>query len=583
MTSLSLARRDSGSGSPRIRLRPRSRNSRLDDTSKSYARRYRALIYCVCVLCVIGILRLASKSALKFTPAQEATSLSEQVFTRNTPLRNKLIKQQKQPIELDPVPILREPSGRPDEQFVAYLPHSVRRRAFNHAQRLFLLQGYHNQRISLENALVLAHMLNRTLLVPPVWLGLPIPFISFDKLYYRLVQAQKTGLMHCKSMPSNLPIPQECLGGYWDYTVVSWDFLVNLDDVAATQPVVNRWDMSYDWLERTFDLDRRRDIYFVNDERLYEYRFFDSEEDKEELGKFHHRINVDALAKAAQHHRILHLGTVFGSARIRLTKPENLRFRSLARQSMVFKNELLDDIVTTISGRLGGAERRYISVHLRVGDGIFQRNAKENADKLFAKVCKKLGFSSKAIQEMQDNRSSGYLAKREGEESALGKLALKSDYPTIHTRQDSPIHESLSCRGELHTAKSGLPLNTPLYLATDSKIPASDPALRVFYDHFPCIFTLGDFSNAHPTDINAEPMQKLQDVRLLRSKEDGVGFASFFYPILDAMIAARGQDMVGTVGVSDFRCAKPRSIALSSPPFRNLQWMCCMKCITDET
>ncbi|KAF9650006.1 hypothetical protein BDM02DRAFT_1688632 [Thelephora ganbajun] len=47
------------------------------------------------------------------------------------------------------------PQVQPGEKFLSYLPHS----------------GFHNQRIALENALVLARSLNQTLLVPPVRFG----------------------------------------------------------------------------------------------------------------------------------------------------------------------------------------------------------------------------------------------------------------------------------------------------------------------------------------------------------------------------------------------------------------------------
>jgi len=50
----------------------------------------------------------------------------------------------------------------PDGKFLSYLPHS----------------GFHNQRIALENALVLARLLNRTLLVPHKLHGLFMPTLG---------------------------------------------------------------------------------------------------------------------------------------------------------------------------------------------------------------------------------------------------------------------------------------------------------------------------------------------------------------------------------------------------------------------
>jgi len=67
-------------------------------------------------------------------------------------------------------------------RYLSYLPHS----------------GFHNQRIALENALTLAKVLNRTLLIPPCLLGTAIPWIEFDKLVLRLRTISSTsGLDHC--------------------------------------------------------------------------------------------------------------------------------------------------------------------------------------------------------------------------------------------------------------------------------------------------------------------------------------------------------------------------------------------------
>lgn len=53
-----------------------------------------------------------------------------------------------------------------EERFLGYLPHS----------------GFHNQRISLQNAMVLACYLNRTLLLPPILAGWPISGRPYDAL-----------------------------------------------------------------------------------------------------------------------------------------------------------------------------------------------------------------------------------------------------------------------------------------------------------------------------------------------------------------------------------------------------------------
>ncbi|GAA5834842.1 hypothetical protein JCM11251_002040 [Rhodosporidiobolus azoricus] len=54
----------------------------------------------------------------------------------------------------------------PDARYLGFLPHS----------------GYHNQRIALQNALLLGKLLNRTVLLPPVWIDWPVPTQYYSDL-----------------------------------------------------------------------------------------------------------------------------------------------------------------------------------------------------------------------------------------------------------------------------------------------------------------------------------------------------------------------------------------------------------------
>ena len=71
---------------------------------------------------------------------------------------------------------------------------------------------------------------------------------------------------------------------------------------------------------------------------------------------------------------------------------------------------------------------------------------------------------------------------------------------------NSPVHLSFSplilgsdvdsmrkCKGKLHTEPDLERLNSPLFIATDSKDPDTDEHLSLFRQTFPCIFFLGDF------------------------------------------------------------------------------------------
>ncbi|KAF9179117.1 hypothetical protein BGZ50_007214 [Haplosporangium sp. Z 11] len=72
----------------------------------------------------------------------------------------------------------------PTIKYLTFLPHS----------------GFHNQRSELENALLLARLLNRTLIMPKVYLGPPMPWFTFPKLHERLLYRTKIGLGHCRAI-----------------------------------------------------------------------------------------------------------------------------------------------------------------------------------------------------------------------------------------------------------------------------------------------------------------------------------------------------------------------------------------------
>lgn len=451
----------------------------------------------------------------------------------------------------------------PTERFLAYTPHS----------------GYHNQRISLENALTLAFILGRTLLLPPVWLGHAIPYVTFDKLQRRLQLASKAGLDRCKELGdggSEDPIPREC-EGYFDWTHVHWDFLVDLKEVGGLVPLRDRWNQTQVWLEEELSLERKMkgaggpDTFYLKDETMYQYRFYDSLEDEEPLAKFENRLDVNQLAADSESYKLLHLGSLFGTSRLRTTTEENFNARSTFRKSMVFKNPLLDEITEAIRDRLGGAGA-YYGLHLRVGDGIFQKNAGENMAgvwtqlcegkmKLSEKVCRSVAESSvanddNALERRRDDAtiplppsvpSSTTLIKRANSrpqrEGAFHHAPLPPP-PLVTSPSNSPLDSSLSCRRPLHTAPHLLPFNTPLFIATDSRVPTADTHLAIFFDAFPCTFILSDF--AAPSAINTNAVDGLNKLTRLRNAEDRVPLAQFLYPQLDAQIAAYGRDLLGT-------------------------------------
>lgn len=479
-------------------------------------------------------------------------------------------------VDVHPSTALSYPPSSPDpsERFLAYSPHS----------------GYHNQRISLENALTLSFILGRTLLLPPVWLGHAIPYISTQKLQRRIRMASKDGLDRCKEFAeggSEDPIPREC-EGYFDWSLVHWDFMVDLSEAKDLVEVKDRWNHTEKWLEEELELaphDRTGaspDVFYLNDESLYQYRYYDSIKDNEPLAKFANRVDLSQLKEESEDFKLLHVGSLFGTSRIHMQNDQNFDARSTFRRSMVFKNPLLDEITNEIRDRLGGSGN-YYGLHLRVGDGVFQSSAPENMAGVWKSLCetkmkmpidvceelasaslKKHGRSPPLVRREdvpalpllsspatpEDDSAPpppSQLVKRANSrpqrDGAYNHAALPP-LSSVTSRSSSPLSRTLSCRSPLHTLTHLIPFNTPLFIATDSKVPTADRNLALFFDAFPCTFVLSDFGGI--SSINEEPVEGLGKLAGLRNREDKVPLAQFLYPQLDAQIAAYGRGLLGT-------------------------------------
>ncbi|KAM0751530.1 hypothetical protein T439DRAFT_300452 [Meredithblackwellia eburnea MCA 4105] len=471
-----------------------------------------------------------------------------------------------------------------EERFLIYSPHS----------------GYHNQRISLENAFTLAFILKRTLVLPPVWLGHAIPYVQFDKLQRRLQTATKDGLERCKEIGeggSDDPIPRECTG-YFDWTQVHWDFLVDLSPARELVKTLDCWNLTNPWFEENLALRpfssggkpadaASPDIFYLKDATMYQYRMYDSPEDEEPLAKFENRLDLKKLTDESDSFKAVHVGTLFGTSRLHVQDEENFNARSTFRESMVFRNSLLDEITNEIRDRLGGPTS-YYGLHLRVGDGIFQKNAGENMAGVWTTLCvTKMKLEQSLCDEMEAASKERKLLRRavEGDGSTSSthdmtqapkpssstsssgeapsptlKLRKRGNsrpqregayhhaplppVPPIRTRQDSPLDKSLSCRRPLHTDPRYLAFNTPLFIATDSKVPAIDRNIALFFDAFPCTFIISDFSST--SNLNTRVVEGLTRLAGLRNADDNVPLAQFLYPQLDAQIAAYGRALVGT-------------------------------------
>ncbi|GAA6017515.1 hypothetical protein JCM10207_008253 [Rhodosporidiobolus poonsookiae] len=464
--------------------------------------------------------------------------------------------------------------------------------------------GFHNQRKSIVNALTLAALLNRTLLLPPARLGDALAWSTDKDLNQRIVTSER------KHLDGTCRGPDNCRFSY-----VGWEWIVS-PRLLEGRTVVDRWNSSEDLFflppeEGGLGLSPD-DVWEFKDPVRRSYQIYDDPSaPTEPPGYFASRIELDDLRNSDK--RLLKFNSLFSGGRLMLSREENRQIMIDAGENMILQSEGLDAISNRVRDLLGS----YVAAHARVGDGIFKTQAKPNMQQLFRRLTRDvLGLRKRVVDELLADpalepptapaggagggknpklraRAFGSapegaveVEEREGEMApeddprdafpawfpssvfAPRSLPLSAPAPSLarralppssssdqaHRRGPSqPLAPTLHCRAPLHTRKDLLPLNTPLYIATDSRAPTADPALRPFFRWFPCVFLLGDFAE-RVEGVNDEPVSEL--VELVEAQEgvegrwvsewDGQAMDKFVFPFLEAEIAARGVEVVGT-------------------------------------
>lgn len=419
-----------------------------------------------------------------------------------------------QVIECDLDDELRVFSPTAEDRYLAYLPHS----------------GFHNQRIAFENALVLSRLLNRTLLVPPIRLGeKPIRYVKYDRLRQFLALSGKEGLHHCPKVPPQSFLPDEC-NDYFDYTHVPWEWLVDLTEVKIHQTLLQVWNFTESWPADHLGISQQNTL-ILRDTHPYQYRFLDSTSDiSPSNDKFFENILISDLAKSPA--RLIQIGTLFGSSRLRLKEEENLRIRKEIRKSMAFSNSLLLDAANAIRDTLGGI---YLGAHIRVGDSHFKADANSNARMIWWRLVHEvLRYGTDETLKLENKTRHA----NQDPSSNMKPPRLPLDLPSRRTPHPPlpPLPKiytpHIACRGTLHTSPRLRSLNVPLFISTDAHDPASDPSFAPFLRTFPCTFFLSDFPS--------------QTALHLRNAYDGVQMRKFLIPFLDAMVVGKAREVVGT-------------------------------------
>ncbi|KAK9720792.1 hypothetical protein K7432_003895 [Basidiobolus ranarum] len=371
----------------------------------------------------------------------------------------------------------------PTEKFITYLPHS----------------GFHNQRIELENALFLAKLLNRTVLLPPVLLGPPIPWRSFNSLHNWLTSKSKKTLGHCGDYKLK-DLPLECTG-YETWTKMPWKYFFNLEKFRNTINFKQQAEFASNELDM-HGIKIDEEIHYIKDTTLYNYTIVDRLNSTFALNQFNRVILLDELKKIPN--KLIFFGSLFSSWRIQTDIPENTAYFEQLRRKLVYDSPVVHEISKKLTKKLGGSEN-YYGIHLRASDFYFAEDLSKN-----------LKIILDEIKEMLATRI--VPANIQGSEPA-----------TLFDPRSPPSLESCLTRSAYASFHSPI-----LYLATDLNNPREEKLLLPLFQEYPCTFIYSDFRNETSSLFDE------------RNPEDGIPLTSHLIPMVDSVVASRGYYFVGT-------------------------------------
>ncbi|KAF9300704.1 hypothetical protein BGZ74_007599 [Mortierella antarctica] len=444
----------------------------------------------------------------------------------------------------------------PGERFLGYIPHS----------------GFHNQRMALESALLLASYLNRTLLLPPLYmskrkltnLGWKVP----SELLGNWAQRTRANFEYCRTYdPTTLPPhtkeqlkamtdeerkrETEC-SFYHEWTVAPWtyfydmpevlDHAVSVGDQEALR-VFDRPNISLSWLADKLGVqDFNKEMYFVNDTSRYDYQIVDDSEhdygvnpyvdeapvsEGSWAGRYSRTILLTDLMN--RHERILHFGSLFGTDRVEARSESHKAMQQYIADGMDLWNQEILDATDMIEQQIvewikitGRAAPGHLGVHFRTVDGDFAKFTRRN----LGRIISWLGEMAK--------KDSKYIKTPQGEVPSPLPSSSSSPLPVAEAEAGATPSSEEQQQDFLRRCKHAAPGSPLVFMATDLHHPRQSPMLARYLGLFPCTMFLSDFPRA------------LMLLDKIRNPVDGVHMLPYMIALMDANMAAKGREFQGT-------------------------------------
>lgn len=418
-----------------------------------------------------------------------------------------------------------------NERYLAYLPHS----------------GLSNQRIELANALVLAALLDRTLVVPPAFLGTVVGWMKQEQLYEHLGWLTDDSVdfeYECRpATPGDLGsyvVKSRCIE-YHRFAVIHWTTLHDLEHAVAPYVRIRFQDqVSLEKLQDDLGIGPE-ETYVHMDEHIYDWRLYEDRAEAKRLittgtnyfdsfaGRRYFKVyTLDYWRRRPE--KLLQLGGIFGSTRMSLVNPQHLALRERITQALHYRRDTpIGETAQNIVRYLGG-EGSFVGVHFRTGDSPFRKQLRHNMD-MFAQGMAEL---TQANISLPISESKSIIYQDDDSIDEEKRIQLLPPYEGLHRPPWSTICHPVPAD---KNAPITLGTSTNIYIATDHRDPrGANSQLLPWFNTFPCTVTLNDL----PEYLFA-PLDRLHDHIV-----PGKPLRSFLIPIVDAMVAAHARQVFTT-------------------------------------
>ncbi|KAF9301363.1 hypothetical protein BGZ91_009586, partial [Linnemannia elongata] len=319
---------------------------------------------------------------------------------------------------------------------------------------------------------------------------------------------------------------------YHLWTTTPWTYFFDipkiLSDVVGvageTTPirVFSRPVITMEWLKDNLQVqDLQKEMYFFNDTSRYEYLIVDDSEtdygvkpgdentqEEEQVdhstlipetmatdGKFSKRLLLTDLQRRPE--KILHFGSLYAIDRFEARSQRQQELQryiskgmNLWNQAILDATRMAEDQIEVWSKEMGRLVEGFLGVHLRTEDGIFEKGAPMNLQRIVVWVEEMIKQDRSRYSSKLRRRANPVPQALAAAEAAV-QLA-QAPAPLIPTTATDKAVPTLLERCQSSPAESPM-----IFMATDVHQPRSAPLLKEFLDRFPCTMFLSDFRESN--------------------------------------------------------------------------------------